>query len=79
VLGVASQNPFLALFGTLVIIVAVGGIAHLLCEFCDNAKYQKYVDKGTKIGAVGTLITMGVLVMGGIVDALQKFIRLIFG
>lgn len=78
-LGIAQQNPFLALFGTLVIIVAVGGIAHLLCEFCDNVRYQKYVDKGTKIGAVGTLISMGVLAMTNIVDALWKFIHLLFG
>jgi hypothetical protein len=78
-LSIAQHNPFLALFGTLVIIVAVGGIAHLLCEFCDNTKYQKYVDKGTKIGAVGTLISMGLLAMGNIVNALQKFIQLLFG
>ena len=79
VTGIASQNPFLLMFGTLVIIVAVGGIAHLLCEFTDNSQGVKWVDKGTKIGAVGTIITMGVMAMGNIVDALKKFIQLLFG
>lgn len=78
-IGIANQNPFLALFGTLVVIVGVGGIAHLLCDFCDNSRFQKYIDKGTRIGAVGTLISMGVLAMGNIVDALTKFIHLLFG
>lgn len=78
-LGVAQQNPFLALFGTLVIIVVVGGVAHLLCEFCDNTKYQRFIDKGTKIGAIGTLISMGLMVMVNVFDALSKFIHLVFG
>lgn len=78
-LGAAQANPFLLMFGTLVIIVSVGGVAHLLAEFCDNTKYQKYIDKGTKIGAVGTLISMGLMAMGNIFDALNKFIRFVFG
>lgn len=78
-LSLASQNPFLGLFGTLVLIVGVGGIAHLLCDFCDNATFIRYVDKGTKIGAVATIITMGVMAMEKIIEALTKFIRLIFG
>lgn len=77
--GIASQNPFLMLFGTLVLIVGVGGIAHLLCSFCDNAQHVKYIDKGTKIGAIATIITMGVMAMDQIVTALTKFIRLLFG
>lgn len=77
--GIAQTNPFLGMFGTLVLIVAIGGVAHLLAEFCDNSKYQKYIDKGTKIGAVGTLITMGVMAMGSIFEALTKFVRFVFG
>lgn len=77
--GIAQANPFLGLFGTLVLIVGVGGIAHLLCDFCDNAHFVKYVDKGTKIGAVATIITMGVMAMDKIVEALLKFIHLLFG
>lgn len=77
--GIASQNPFLLMFGTLVLIVGIGGIAHVLCDFTDNHQGLKWVDKGTKIGALGTVITMGVMAMSNIVDALNKFIKLIFG
>ena len=78
-IGLAAQNPFLGLFGTLVLIVGVGGIAHLLCEFCDNNQHIRYIDKGTKIGAVATIISMGVMAMEKIISALMKFVQLIFG
>lgn len=77
--NIAQANPFFTMFVTLVLIVSIGGVAHLLAEFCDNNKYQKYIDKGIKIGAVGTLITMGVMAMGSIFDALYKFVRFVFG
>jgi hypothetical protein len=77
--GAMQGNQFLMLFVTLVIIVVIGGVAHLIAEFCDNAKYQKYIDKATKIGAVGTLISMGLMVMGKIFELLEKFVKFVFG
>lgn len=74
-----QANPFLAMFGTLVLIVAIGGAAHIMLTFCDNSKAARLVDKGTWMGALGTLITMGLMVMGNIFEALTRFMKFIFG
>lgn len=72
-------GPFLYAFGALVVIAGVGGMAHVLLQFCDNSKMVRMVDKGTYIGVLGTLIGMGIMVMSSIGEAIMKFVGILFG
>lgn len=71
--------PFLYGIVALVIIATVGGTAHILLQFTDNNKMCRMVDKGSYICILGTMITLGVMVMGSIFSALKQFIQLVLG
>jgi hypothetical protein len=74
-----QANPFLMMFGTLIILLTVGGAAHILFMMFDNARAIKWVDKATMMGALGTIILMGLSVISKIFEALQKFMSFIYG
>lgn len=74
-----TVSQFLYALVAMVIIAVVGGAAHVLLSFCDNPKAIRMVDKGTYIGLLGTIIGMGLMVIGNIFDALMKFIQLVCG
>ena len=72
-------SSFVYAFLALVIIGVIGGAAHIMLSFMDNPRPIKYIDRGTVIGMLGTLIGMGLMVIGNIFDALMKFITLVCG
>lgn len=74
-----QANPFLAMFGSLVILLTIGGAAHILFMMFDNARAIKWVDRATMIGALGTIILMGLSVINKIFEALQKFMAFLYG
>lgn len=74
-----QANPFLAMFGSLIILLAVGGAAHIMFMMFDNPRALKWIDKATMMGALGTIILMGLSVISKIFEALQKFMSFIYG
>jgi hypothetical protein len=74
-----TVGPLLLCIITMVIVAVVGGVGHIVLTLCDSGKTVRLVDKGTYIALLGTLIGMGLLVIGNVFDLLMKFIRLVFG
>jgi hypothetical protein len=71
--------PFLYGIVTLVIIGVVGLVGNIIISFSENQRMAKILNKGTTIAAMGVLLGMGLIFIGNIVGALNKFIQLVCG